>query len=114
MSCKLWRRWPLRPRTPVPALSGFLSGAGRGREAFLAKAHRRVCLSHGAGIPPYSGPTKRDHENHYRRFCIGAGHHRFWDLFGSVLMSGGAPHADPDPATLAVAHALKSRPESRP
>ena len=32
----------------------------------------------------------------------------------AVLMSGGAPHADPDPTTLAVAHALKSRPESRP
>ena len=32
----------------------------------------------------------------------------------AVLMSGRAPHADPDPATLAVAHAVKSRPESRP
>jgi hypothetical protein len=31
-----------------------------------------------------------------------------------VLMSGTAPHADPDPVTLAVAHAVKSRPESRP
>jgi hypothetical protein len=32
----------------------------------------------------------------------------------AVLMSGMAPHADPDPATLAVAHAVRSRPESRP
>jgi hypothetical protein len=32
----------------------------------------------------------------------------------AVLTSGRAPHADPDPATLAVAHAVKSRPESRP
>jgi hypothetical protein len=32
----------------------------------------------------------------------------------AVLMSGMAPHADPDAATLAVAHAVKSRPESRP
>jgi hypothetical protein len=32
----------------------------------------------------------------------------------AVLMSRRAPHADPDPATLAVAHALKSHPESRP
>jgi hypothetical protein len=31
-----------------------------------------------------------------------------------VLMSGTAPHADPDPVALAVAHAVKSRPESRP
>src|SRR5260370_40965574 len=31
-----------------------------------------------------------------------------------VLMSGTAPHADPDPVILAVAHAVKSRPESRP
>jgi hypothetical protein len=29
-----------------------------------------------------------------------------------VLMSGTAPHADP--VSLAVAHAVKSRPESRP
>jgi PAS domain-containing protein len=32
----------------------------------------------------------------------------------AVLMSGRAPHADPDPATLAVAHAVRYRPESRP
>jgi hypothetical protein len=32
----------------------------------------------------------------------------------AVLMSGRATHADPDPATLAVAHAVKSGPESRP
>jgi hypothetical protein len=32
----------------------------------------------------------------------------------AMLMSGRAPHADPDLATLAVAHAVKSRPESRP
>jgi hypothetical protein len=31
-----------------------------------------------------------------------------------VLMSGTAPHADPDPVSLAVAHAVRSRPESRP
>jgi hypothetical protein len=31
-----------------------------------------------------------------------------------VLMNGTAPHADPDPVSLAVAHAVKSRPESRP
>jgi hypothetical protein len=31
-----------------------------------------------------------------------------------VLMRGTAPHADPDPVSLAVAHAVKSRPESRP
>jgi hypothetical protein len=31
-----------------------------------------------------------------------------------VLMSGTAPHADPDPVSLAVTHAVKSRPESRP
>jgi hypothetical protein len=32
----------------------------------------------------------------------------------AVLMSGTAPHADPDPVALAVAHAVKSRPERRP
>jgi hypothetical protein len=32
----------------------------------------------------------------------------------AVLMSGRAPQADPDPASWAVAHAVKSRPESRP
>jgi len=32
----------------------------------------------------------------------------------AVLMSGMAPHADPDPATWAVTHAVKYRPESRP
>src|ERR1700730_2195694 len=31
-----------------------------------------------------------------------------------VMMSGRAPHTGPDPVTLAVAHAVKSRPESRP
>jgi hypothetical protein len=31
-----------------------------------------------------------------------------------ALMSGTAPHAGPDPVTLAVAHAVKSRPEGRP
>jgi hypothetical protein len=32
----------------------------------------------------------------------------------AVVMSGRAPHADPDPASWAVAHAVKSRRESRP
>src|ERR1700730_814113 len=32
----------------------------------------------------------------------------------AVLTSGTAPHADPDPVALAVAHAVKSRPERRP
>jgi hypothetical protein len=32
----------------------------------------------------------------------------------AVLMSGRAPRAEPDPVSSAVAHAVKSRPESRP
>jgi hypothetical protein len=32
----------------------------------------------------------------------------------AMLMDGRAPRADPDPASWAVAHAVKFRPESRP
>jgi hypothetical protein len=98
----------------VPALSGFISRAGRGRAAFLANAHRRVCPSHSAGIPPYSGPTHGTMRTIIVVFVLALVTIAFGIYSEAVLMSGGAPHAHPDPATLAVAHALKSRPESRP
>jgi hypothetical protein len=55
-----------------------------------------------------------DHENLGRHLRFGADRHRGGICSDPVLMSGTAPHADPDPVTLAVAHAVKSRPESRP
>jgi hypothetical protein len=67
----------------LPAPQDSFSALADVRTAFRAKTHRRASLNHGAGIPPYSGPTNGDHENHYRRGYIGTAHHRFRDLFGS-------------------------------
>ena len=44
---------------------------------------RAAFLESGRRYSAVFGSDKRDHENHYRRFYIGVGHHRFRDLFGS-------------------------------
>ena len=85
-----------------------------GSGSLPGKGAPAVCLSHGAGIPPYSGPTSGTMRTIIVVFVLALVTIAFGIYSEALLMSGGAPHANPDPATLAVAHALKSRPESRP
>jgi hypothetical protein len=54
-----------------------------GHAARKPDSHQRASLSQGVGIPPYSGPTNGNHENHFRRGYDGAAHRRFRDIFGS-------------------------------
>ena len=89
-----------RPKTTT-AVPGVFGGTVGWRAKFPFSPK---CLTDLAPI----ARDKRDHENLGRHFRPSADHHRLRDLFGCALTSAEVSHTSvPDPATAAIAHALK-------
>jgi hypothetical protein len=63
-------------------------------------------------IPPYSGATNGTMRTIFVVVMLALLTIAFGIYSEAALMGRAAPHAGPDAATLAIAHALKSRPES--
>ena len=76
-----------------------------GHAARKPDSHQRASLSQGVGIPPYSGLTNGTMRTIFVVVTLALLTIAFEIYSEAALMGRAVPHAGPDPATLAIAHA---------